>query len=396
MIFLLALALKLIVLPRSTSGFTLAWDLSPGPTARDGTSKQGIRLHLPNHASILRSQASSLRCYLKMEKLIRWGLVGCGDIAGKRVAPALQSASGSHLLACARKQPDKLLEFQQRHAIPKGYVDPSELFADPEIDAVYLATPVFLHCLHAVEAAERGKHVLCEKPMAMEPFECQLMVEACRSNGVKLGVAYYRRFYPVLLKMKELLEASVIGNVIMVRTTLVEHTQLGVQSWRFVPEAGGGGLLMDMVSHRLDLLCWLFGEPRSVAALTHTRELKIPVEDTGSLLIQFRGDLHAFVFASHCIHEPMDEFEIYGTTGRLRVSPLNGSQLHLFGARNEVFELPKADNVHQPLVEDFNEAIREGREPCVNGEQGMEASILLDAAYHAAREGKVVGFRPEV
>lgn len=333
-----------------------------------------------------------------MENLIYWGLVGCGDIAEKRVTAALRSAANSQLLACARKQPGKLLEFQQRHGIPKGYVDPAELLADPEIQAVYLATPVFLHCLHTVEAAERGKHVLCEKPMAMDPFECQRMVDACRSNGVKLGVAYYRRFYPVLLKIKELLEASAIGNVILVRTTLVEHTQLGLQSpasWRFAPDEGGGGLMMDMASHRLDVLCWLFGQPVSVAALTHTRELRIPVEDTGSVLIQFSGDVHAFVFASHCIHEPIDEFEIYGTQGRLRVSPLNSSQLQWVGSKDELFDLPKAGNVHLPLVEDFNQAIREDREPRVNGEQGMQASILLHAAYHAAREGKVVKLRLE-
>lgn len=218
------------------------------------------------------------------------------------------------------------------------------------------------------------------------------MVDACRSHGVKLGVAYYRRFYPVVHKIQELLKAGVLGKVILVRTTLVEPTSLGPAAWRFMPDQGGGGLLVDMASHRLDLLCMLFGQPLSVSALTDTRELNIPVEDTGSLLIQFAGGVQAAVFASHCIHAPMDEFEVYGTRASLRISPLNGSELRLSSDHSESFHLPKADNVHLPLIEDFNQAIRENREPRVSGEEGMKTSVLLEAAYHAAREGRVVRF----
>ena len=327
-----------------------------------------------------------------MQKPIRWGLVGCGDIAEKRVALALRSAAGSKLLACSRKQPARLWEFQQRHGIPKGCPDPAEIFADPEIDAVYLATPVFLHCLHTIEAAAHGKHVLCEKPMAMDAAECQQMVDACRHHGVKLGIAYYRRFYPVVGKIQEFLKSGALGKVILVRTTLVEPTPLEPAAWRFVPDEGGGGLLMDMVSHRLDLLCMLFGEPLSVSALTDTRELHIPVEDTGSLLIQFEEGVQAAVFASHCVHAPMDEFEIFGTRASLRINPLNGSELHLVGDHGETFHLPKAENVHLPLIEDFNQAIRENRDPRVSGKEGMKTSVLLEAAYHAAREGRVAKF----
>lgn len=136
----------------------------------------------------------------------------------------------------------------------------------------------------------------------------------------------------------------------------------------------------------------LFGPPRSVAALTTTRELDIPVEDTASLLIQFAGDIQAAVFASHCVHAAMDEFEVYGTRGSLRINPLNGSELRLSGDRSKAFHLPKAENVHLPLIEDFNQAVRENREPRISGEEGMKASVILEAAYRAARESKVVRF----
>jgi predicted dehydrogenase len=333
-----------------------------------------------------------------MIKKVRWGLAGCGDIANKRVAPAIRSSPDGELSACARKNSALLHEFQKRHEIPKGYRTYAELLDDPDIDAIYLATPVYLHCSQTIEAAQKGKHVLCEKPMAMDSEQCLQMIRVCRKLGVKLGVAYYRRFYPVVRKIKQLLENRLIGDPILARTTLVEHTSTGnlaEATWRFVPELGGGGLLMDMASHRLDLLAMLFGSPASVSAVTDTRVLEIPVEDTGSLLIRFANGLHAMAFASHCSRFPMDDIEIYGTEGCVKAGPLNGAQLVVTTDRSETLHLPKADNVHLPLIEDFNEAVRSDRDPCVNGEEGVKASLILEAAYRSARTGEVVKFEKD-
>ena len=330
-----------------------------------------------------------------MPEKIGWGLIGCGDIANKRVAPALKLAQGSQLRACLRKNPGLLREFQLQHQIPKAYTDYSELLDDPEIDAVYIATPVFFHCSQTIMAAEKGKHVLCAKPMAMDSQECQRMIEACRSNRVKLGIAYYRRFYPVVLKIKELLEHGAIGEPILARTTLFGHSQVGLQApapWRVVPDQSGGGLLMDMASHRLDLLTMLFGSPLSVSAVTDTRVHRIAVEDTGSLLIRFANGVHALAFASHCVRFPLDDFEVFGTGGHFKASPLNGSELRVVTDSLETFDLPKAGNVHLPLIEDFNQALFENRDPRVTGEEGMKASRILEAAYRSARFGEVVKF----
>lgn len=298
-------------------------------------------------------------------------------------------------MACTRKDPELLRGFQQHHEIPRGYPNYAELLNDPEIDVVYLATPVYLHCSQTIEAAKKGKHVLCEKPMAMDSEQCRRMIQACRELSVKLGVAYYRRFYPIVLKIKQLLENRFIGDPILARTTLVEHTNTGstaTAAWRFVPELGGGGLLMDMASHRLDLLAMLFGRPACISAVTDTRSLEIAVEDTGSLLIRFANGLHAMAFASHCIRSPLDDFEVYGTGGYLKAGPLNGEQLFVVSDRTETLHLPKADNVHLPLIEDFNRAIREDREPRVPGEEGVKASLMLEAGYRSARLGEVVKF----
>lgn len=328
-----------------------------------------------------------------MVRKVRWGLVGCGDIANKRVAPAIRSSQDGELLACTRKDPELLREFQQRYEIPRAYLSYAELVNDPEIDAVYLATPVYLHCSQTIEAGKKGKHVLCEKPMAMDSQQCRQMIQACRHHGVKLGIAYYRRFYPIVLKMKQLLANRVIGDPILTRTTLVEHTDAGstaMATWRFIPELGGGGLLMDMASHRLDLLAMLFGRPTSISAVTDTRLLEIAVEDTGSLLIRFANGLHAMAFASHCIRPALDDFEVYGTCGVLKAGPLNGEDLVVVTDRTETFHLPKAGNVHLPLIDDFNEAVLEDRDPRVPGEEGMKASLMLEAAYRSAQSGEVV------
>jgi predicted dehydrogenase len=323
---------------------------------------------------------------------VHWALVGCGDIAEKRVVSALQTAKNSELLACIRRDSARLQEFQFRHRIPRGYLDYQELLSDSEIDSVYVATPVVNHCSQAIQAAEHGKHVLCEKPMAMNVAECRRMIDACRRNRVKLGVSYYRRFYPVVLKIQELLNGGVLGEAVLVRTTLVEHPKPGdlrPLAWRFIPEQAGGGLLMDMASHRLDVLVMLFGLPRSIAAATNTRILELPVEDTGSLLMRYSNGLQVMAFASHCIRAPMDDFEVFGTKGHLKVGPMNGPELQVTTDHIEILSLPKAGNVHLPLVDDFNQAILEDGTPRVSGEEGMKASIILEAAYQSAREGKV-------
>lgn len=330
---------------------------------------------------------------MTVNREVAWGLAGCGDIAEKRVVKAIQASVQGSLVGCTRRDPQRLAEFQFRHSIPKGYADYREMLSDSELAAVYLATPVWLHGSQTIEAAEAGKHVLCEKPMAMNPLECRRMIDACRGNGVKLGVAYYRRFYPVVLKMRELLRQGAIGRPILVRSTLVEHARLnegGHPGWRFVRNQGGGGLLMDMGSHRLDVLAMLFGFPESVSALTDTRVCPVEVEDTGSLLIRFAGGIHAMVFASHCVEPPRDDFEILGTRGCLRAAPLNEDRLELTGAGVTTFSAPKAENVHQPLIEDFNGAIVEDRPPAVPGEAAMTASLLLEAAYRSAQSGRAV------
>ncbi len=142
---------------------------------------------------------------------VRWGLIGCGDIAKKRVAPALRDSARSELVAVSRAKADLAEAFARQFGAGKWYADWHDMLRDSEIDAIYIATPVHLHAAQTVAAAEAGKHVLCEKPMALNVAECDEMLAASEANNVKLGIAYYRHFYPLVRRLKELLEVGEIG-----------------------------------------------------------------------------------------------------------------------------------------------------------------------------------------
>src|SRR5262249_52351041 len=145
-----------------------------------------------------------------MNKL-RWGLIGCGDISRKRVAPALRDIPECELIAVSRARLGMTEAFANEFGAKRWYGGWRELIADDEIDAVYIATPVHLHAEQTIAAAEAGKSALCEKPMAMAPGECERMIAACKLSGVTLGVAYYRRFYPVIRRVKEIIASGGIG-----------------------------------------------------------------------------------------------------------------------------------------------------------------------------------------
>ena len=173
---------------------------------------------------------------------IRWGLIGCGDVCRKRVARAIQNAPHSRLAAACRRDPVQLAAFCREFEVERGYANADELIASPDIDAVYIATPVRHHLPQTIAAARAGKHVLVEKPMALTVAECHAMVAACREGSVKLGVAYYRRFYPLVHRIQELVAAGEIGTPLAV--SAVTATRLFVQpgeplSWRVVPRRSG-------------------------------------------------------------------------------------------------------------------------------------------------------------
>jgi predicted dehydrogenase len=312
---------------------------------------------------------------------VGWGLIGCGDIAGRRVASALRSAPGSRLVAVSRRRAELIEEAARLFEARRAHASWTELLRDPEVDAVYLATPVHLHAEMAIAAAEAGKHVLSEKPMALDVRECDRMIAAAERSRVKLGVAYYRRFYPILLRVKALLAAGALGEVVAARADAFEPFDPGAdhpRRWLLEKAMAGGGPMFDFGCHRLEVLLHLFGPVAEARGVLANTALRREVEDTAVGVMRFVSGPVATVTVSHAAGEARDTFEVIGRRGCIRIPRLNGPELRLVSGGVETVEQhPPAENLHLPLVEQFVRAVLRDEPPAVDGQAGREVNRLL-------------------
>ena len=186
---------------------------------------------------------------------IRWGIIGCGDVTEVKSGPGFQKADGSSLLAVMRRDGKLAEDYANRHQVPRWYDDANELINDPDVDAVYVATPPAFHKEYVLRCAKVGKPVYVEKPMAMNTAETLEMTKACKEADVPLFVAFYRRSMPRFLRIKELLDSKIIGDIryVTVRNTTpcLEDTEVKELPWRVDPALAGGGYFMDIGCHTL-------------------------------------------------------------------------------------------------------------------------------------------------
>src|SRR5688572_24172550 len=222
-------------------------------------------------------------------RTIRWGIIGCGDVTEVKSGPGFQKAHHSTLVAVMRRNEMLAKDYAERHGVSRWYDDAAKLIHDPEVDVVYIATPPSSHKQYTLMAAKAGKPVYVEKPMALNFAECQEMIAACKTAGVPLFVAYYRRALPRFLKIKELVDSEAIGQVRFVSVTLhepasKENVDAAALPWRVVPEISGGGLFVDLASHTLDFLDYVFGPIASVQGCAANQGGRYEAEDivTGS------------------------------------------------------------------------------------------------------------------
>ena len=260
------------------------------------------------------------------------------------------------------------------------------MLKDPEVDAVYLATPVHLHAEQAAAAAEAGKHVLCEKPMALDAAGCERMIAAARAHGVRLGVAYYRHHYPVIARLRELLASGEIGAPVLAQVQAFESFDPGPddpRAWLMRRSESGGGPMADFGCHRIEVLLDLLGPVAEVHGFPdNVRYKEREVEDTCVAHLRFRSGAAAVLAVTHAAAESRDTLEIFGTKGSAHVGVLNQGALRVVtggGTREE--RHPPHPNLHQPLVEDFVAAVRDGREPAVTGEVGLEVARVVAGIY---------------
>ena len=258
---------------------------------------------------------------------IRWGMIGCGDVAERKSGPAFNLLPHSSLVAVAATSMERAESYARRHGIPKWYGDGNLVIDDPAVNAVYIATPPDSHACFTIRAAQVGKPVYVEKPMARTFAECQAMMAACQQSGVPLFVAYYRRCLPAFLYIKELVESGAIGAVRCVNIRLFsppnpQDLDRDHLPWRVQPEISGGGYLYDLASHQLDFLDYLFGPVSSVAGQAANQAGLYPAEDIAAASwLHTAGVMGsgAWCFTA-APGQAVDEAEIIGSQGRIAFS----------------------------------------------------------------------------
>ena len=328
---------------------------------------------------------------------VRWGIIGAGDIARKHTARAIQEASNAELVAVTRRSLEGAQAFAKQFGVSKAYHRVERLVADPEIDAVYIATPVHLHAGQTIAAARAGKHVLVEKPMAMSTAECREMIRACEESEVQLAVCYYQRFNARHQEARKLIQQGAIGQVTMAQARFACLAPPQSGSWRQDPTLSGGGAMMDIGVHCIDTLRFILGEVDAVTAFVDTLAFDYAVDDTATVLLRFRNGAHAVVSAAFSVAEvdidTLDYLEIAGTGGRVWTGPLHSKDsagvLRLLCPEGER-RFTYVQSTHLVLIEAFGRCIEDGDPVPVSGAEGLRGTAVVEAAYESAQTGRTI------
>jgi predicted dehydrogenase len=317
-------------------------------------------------------------------RTIRWGIIGCGDVTEVKSGPGFQKAEHSALVAVMRRNGELASDYARRHGVPRWYDDAQALIDDPEVDAVYVATPPAAHKEYTLLSARAGKPVYVEKPMALNHAECQEMLAACRDARVPLFVAYYRRALPRFRRIKELIDAQAIGEPRYVNITL--HQPLAREDlsperlpWRVIPALAGGGRFVDLASHMLDFLDHALGPIRSAAGFAGNQAGRYPAEDIVSGAWAFESGVQGAGTWCFSAFERCDRTEIVGTAGKICYSTFDSRPITLTTATDQVeFAYDDPPHIQQPLIQTVVDALNGAGSCPSTGESAARTSWVME------------------
>jgi predicted dehydrogenase len=330
--------------------------------------------------------------------LVRWGIIGCGDVTEVKSGPGFSRADGSQLVAVMRRNGALAADYAKRHGVPRWYDSAAALIADPQVDAVYIATPPDSHAGYALAAAAAGKPAYVEKPMARHGAECDRMVEAFAAAKLPLFVAYYRRRLPCFMKAKGLLSEGALGQLTGVTYRLSQPQHRKEKIWRTDPVLAGAGHFLDVGSHALDLLDYIVGPLGEVSALAANVASSYDVEDAVALTFRAPcGALGSMSWNFACAVND-DTMRLSGTEGEVTFSMFTSKPVKLEnGSGIQLFDLPYPPHVAQPLIQSVVDDLL-GRGECPStGESARRTSRVMDKALDAYYGGRGDAFweRPE-
>jgi predicted dehydrogenase len=322
-----------------------------------------------------------------MEK-IKWGIIGCGDVTEKKSGPAFNKVSNSSLVAVMRRNADKAKDYAQRHSVPKWYTSADDLINDPEVNAVYIATPPSSHEKYCIAAINAGKPVYAEKPMSLNSKEALRMVEAAADKNVKLVVAHYRRQQPFFKKIKQLIEDKVIGDVHLVQLQYLKKALTASElqderiAWRVDPSIAGGGLFHDLAPHQLDLMHYFFGDALLVNGVATNNAGLYLADDTVAGNILFKNGVIFSGIWSFSLESAgeKDWCEISGTKGKIAFPVFDGRTITVtINDKTELITVNALQHVQLPMITAVVEYFSGTAENPCSGEDGVLIMQWIEA-----------------
>lgn len=318
--------------------------------------------------------------------ITKWGIIGCGDVTEKKSGPAFSRVNNSVLQAVMRRDAAKAEDYARRHGVPQWYSDAEELLADPEINAIYIATPPSSHEELTIRALRAGKDVYVEKPMALNAASSSRMQAVAEETGLKLSVAHYRRFLPYFAHIKDLISQGTIGEVSSVSLKLMQTNNSKViaqaqENWRVNPSISGGGLFHDLAPHQLDLMMYYFGEVVAASGLSANQSGHTAADDmvAGQILFKNKVLFNGIWSFNNASSDNQDICEIYGSKGKITFGFFSSSQITISKAgEDRVIEIDYPMHVQEPFIEQVVSYFRgEGPNPC-SASDGVEVLRLID------------------
>lgn len=309
----------------------------------------------------------------KIDGTVSWGIVGCGDVCEVKSGPAFNKVPNSRLAAVMRRDEAKAADYARRHNVPKWYSDASQIINDPDINAIYIATPPSSHAPYMEEALKAGKPVYVEKPVTTSAASCRKMIETKNRLDGFVSVAHYRRHVPLFRKVKQLIQEGAIGKPSLMKLStlqpkaskIITQTQ---DNWRVQPDISGGGLFHDLSPHQLDIAYWLFGKPVSIRGRSMNQAQLYSAPDIASVEAVFKDNtLLQGVWAFNVGEAAaQDACEIVGSEGSMKFSFFRKSTIELNNSKgSSVIEMEYHENIQHPMIEAVVKFFRgEAENPC--------------------------------
>lgn len=301
-------------------------------------------------------------------KEIRWGFIGCGEVTERKSGPAFNLVPGSRIQAVMSRSKEKACSYAERHQIPRWYTDAQQLISDPDVNAIYIATPPSSHATYAIMAMKAGKPVYVEKPLASSYIDCQRINRISEQTHIPCFVAYYRRYLPYFHKVKELVESGAIGKVVSVQIRFacpprdLDYNSTALP-WRVQRDIAGGGYFYDLAPHQIDLLQEIFGPIVRAMGFSSNRGGLYETEDTVSAAFQFADGLPgsgSWCFVSH-ESARTDRIELIGEGGQLCFSVFTYEPIVLRNEQgSQEFHIENPKHVQLPLIQSVVEHLQQG------------------------------------